>query len=286
VRAAIALVVVLASTPARGETVGVFVTGDDKLVEPVTSRVESYLRDHDRKVNEAPLSPDAVAAFGGCILLADDPCARSVIETRSNTNTTLVIVVETSGKDVVLTGRWFVKGNDPHVEHEVCNDCRRDAWHGIADRLMGTLVPVVAPPTGHLSVRSTPSGLGVVIDTTRVGNTPLEHDLVVGEHEVELRRGMRPVANRVVTIGEDATESLDITVPDERPPPPPPSRVGPLVAIGAGAVALGTGGYFLYYGLVGGRDDRQVYSYYEESPLIGGALATLGAVTLVTGIVL
>ena len=284
-RAAVALALVLATAPARAETIGVVVTGDDALAEPVTARVEAYLHDHGRKTSEAPLEPDAVNALASCVLLGDDACARGVVETRSRTNTTLVIVIDPSGRDLTLAGRWFVKGNDVHLERGACQDCRRDAWHGIADTIMDALVPVTPPATGHLTLRSTPPGLVVVIDTTHVGKTPLEHDLVVGEHEIELRRGTRPVANRTITIGDDTTTELDIPVVEPRPPPRR-SRAGAAVAIGLGAVALGAGGWFLYYGEIGGRDERLVYSYYEQAPLIGGALATIGAATLVTGIVL
>jgi hypothetical protein len=287
VRVAIALVVVLvAVAPARGETIGVVVTGDNDLDDAVSERAAAYLTGHQRKTNTEPLEADAVSALSNCFVLADDTCARAVVETRSRTNTTLVIVLEASGKDVAITGRWFVKGNDIHVERDACPDCRRDAWHAGIDRILAALVPTIPAETGHLVLTSSPPGFVVVIDTTRVGKTPLEHDLTVGEHEIELRRGTHPVANRTVTIAADNTTELDIPVTPELPPPPPQSRTGPAIAIGVGAVALAAGAWFLYYGEIGGKDDRLVYSYYEQAPLIGGALATLGAATMVTGIVL
>lgn len=53
-----------------------------------------------------------------------------------------------------------------------------------------------------------------------------------------------------------------------------PSRLGPSILLGAGIATIAAGGIFLYYGSIGGGDEKYIY---PDSTPVGIALAAVGA---------
>ncbi|HEY5926288.1 MAG TPA: hypothetical protein VIV11_31600 [Kofleriaceae bacterium] len=60
---------------------------------------------------------------------------------------------------------------------------------------------------------------------------------------------------------------------DSRPVGKRPSRLGPVIVIGAGVATIAAGGIFLYYGSLGGPDQKYIY---QESTPVGIALGAVG----------
>ena len=60
---------------------------------------------------------------------------------------------------------------------------------------------------------------------------------------------------------------------DSRPPVKRPSRLGPVVVIGSGVATIAAGGIFLYYGSLGGPDQKYIY---QDSTPVGIALGAVG----------
>lgn len=59
-----------------------------------------------------------------------------------------------------------------------------------------------------------------------------------------------------------------------------PSRIGPAIVLGAGVATLAAGGIFLYYGSIGGPDQKYVY---PDSTPVGIALGAVGVGATIGG---
>jgi hypothetical protein len=65
--------------------------------------------------------------------------------------------------------------------------------------------------------------------------------------------------------------------------PSPPSKVLPILLLGTGIAAMAAGGVFIYYGSIGGADQKYVY---PTSTPIGIALGAVGAGAAIGGVIL
>ncbi len=84
------------------------------------------------------------------------------------------------------------------------------------------------PPTGVLSVDSTPRGAQVLVNGRQVGTTPLDLTLNPGRYTLELRRSGYSPFRTTVVIQPGRTTRLSIALVSLAPPPPPVQPVQPV----------------------------------------------------------
>lgn len=231
-----------------GSNVGVVVTGDSSMQSQVRALVEGWLRAHGHAVVPAPLARDTTNKLIDCIVLEDTSCARKVVEAHATTAAVVFARVEvTAGpggaRDMVLTGYWFERGNEPVAEKRMCDRCSDTALVTAGDELMTALAGSKLKTVGQLHITSSPTGAHVVIDGADSGVTPLDVALAPGAHVVTVSADGHVDDARSVTIVQGKPTNLEITLP--LVPPPPPPRAGrsklPLVVIGAGGALLVAG---------------------------------------------
>lgn len=68
------------------------------------------------------------------------------------------------------------------------------------------------PIVGSITITSVPAMADIYIDGRRVGQTPMMSDLIIGEHNVELRREGCVTIREKVIIADGKTSNLDITL--------------------------------------------------------------------------
>jgi PEGA domain-containing protein len=279
-----------AGTARADGDVGVVVTGDVVMQPAVATHIEHWLKTHGHKIVVSPLSTDATNTIFNCLVLDDEKCARGVVEARSKANSLVFVRVEVpkkGAKDITFNLYWFVKGHEAIGERRVCEKCTEDSWHGIADSMMSALAGSSQSQLGHLKIDSEPQGMIVLLDNAQIGVTPLERDVPTGHHRIELTHAGRSVGARQVDV--TAGDSEDITIRAKLGGGEGGggggggSKTVPLILLGTGVAALGTGGILLYYGSLGGSDQKFIYP--DSTPYGIGALA-LGLGAAVGGAIL
>ena len=73
-------------------------------------------------------------------------------------------------------------------------------------------IPTPSPILGTLNVTSDPALADVYVDGKSAGRTPLMVDLIIGSHEVELRKGDLATKKQSVNIEEGKTADLNLTL--------------------------------------------------------------------------
>jgi hypothetical protein len=264
----VALALALAATTARADDeVGVVVTGDATLRGKVASHLRAWLSAHSHGLADSPLSSDAIDTIANCFVVGDPSCARGVVEARARASSVVYAHVELDKKgDVTLSAYWFVKGHEPIGERRVCERCEGNAWQGLVDTMMDVLASSSQVEHGHLKLSSDPPGMIVLIDHTNVGSTPLERDLPVGHHDIQLVHEGDTVGKRGVDIEADETVRVSIAAKLVRHG----SKVWPIVLIVAGGATLGT---------------QQKYIYPDSTTPIGIGITAVGLGATVGGIV-
>jgi hypothetical protein len=96
----------------------------------------------------------------------------------------------------------------------------------------------------------------VVFDNVEIGITPLDRDVPPGHHRVDLTHNGSHVGKRLVQIDANDTTNVLIKAKIEEAANP---RLAPTIVLTAGIVAIGVGGVLLYYGSLGGSDQKRVY---------------------------
>jgi len=164
-------------------------------------------------------------------------------------------------------------------------DCAKDP--GADELTEGAPVETApAPEPGRLKLRSTPEGVGVMLDGVKIGVTPIEHELAAGAHTIVLvSRGML-VGERKIEVG--AGEVVELTMPVEYPDrdarQPGPSRKAPVLLWVGGGVALAGSGVAFYLGRQGGPDHPEDKYIYTGATPIGYVLAGVGAASIGVGV--
>ena len=237
-------VILVSPARARADDVGVVITGEVTLQPQILSAVSDWLQKHEHGVAATALEPDAINALIDCFVIEDQACARKVIEERGKVATVLFVRVDSAAgpagtHDVSLTGYWFAKGQPTISEKRTCERCADAQLRGAADDLMATLSRSNTNESGHVKVTSTPPGATVTLDGKPAGATPLEADVVPGEHQLELSYGER-TAQRAVTVRRGQTTAVEVSLP--APPPPAPSHLVGNLVIGGGVALLVVGG--------------------------------------------
>ncbi|HTR54235.1 MAG TPA: PEGA domain-containing protein [Kofleriaceae bacterium] len=275
----VGLALVLAGSTARADEVGVVVTGDAKLRPKLALHVRHWLTEHGHDLAESPLSTDAIDTIANCFTVGDPACARGVVEARASATSVVYAHVEVNKKgDVALSAYWFVKGHEESGERRVCEACQGDAWRGLADTMLEALASSSSIEHGRLKLDSQPTGLIVFIDHIQVGSTPLERDLPVGQHQIQLVHDGATVGTRAVDIDADDTTKVTMQVTLAHR-----SKLWPIVLLVAGGATLGTGIGFIYAGENTGPSQK--YIYPDSTTPIGIGIAAVGLGATVGGIV-
>jgi hypothetical protein len=262
---------------ADGPKIGVIVVGDEALQPKVAAYLEHWLEKHDHLVVPEAMSADAITTVTNCLLVDDPKCARGVVELRAKSDAVLFARAELSkDKSFVLNAYWFAKGHEAIAERRACEHCTEDAWHAVADQVLDALTAQLVK-TGHLHVESEPTGLIVFFDNEQVGLTPLDRDVPVGHHRVDLLRDGHHVGRRNVEI--DANDTTEVHIKAKIESSERGSYTVPGIVLGSGIVALGAGSILLYYGSLGGSSQKFVYP--DSTPIgIGAIAAGVGATVI------
>lgn len=270
----IALALVAGLARADGPTIGVIVVGDPALQPRVAEYLEHWLDTHDHLIVPRAMSDDAILTVTNCLLVDDPKCARGVVELSAKSEAVLFVRAELSkDRSFVLSAYWFAKGHEAIAERRACEHCSEDEWHGVADQMLDALTAQLVK-TGHLHVDSEPTGSIVYFDNEQVGLTPLDRDVPVGHHRVDLMRAGRHVGRRNVEI--DANDTTEVHIKAKPESSQGGSYTVPGIVLGSGIVALGAGSILLYYGSLGGSSQKFVYP--DSTPIgIGAIAAGVGA---------
>lgn len=147
----------------------------------------------------------------------------------------------------------------------------------------------VQAPT--LTVNSKPSGAVVFVDGEAVGKTPLERQMLPGEHVVRVSRNGFVAEERQVTMVDGVAQSVDVQL--KRAPGNRRNIILGAVATGVGAALLGTGIGFL---AVNDKPQRNCApenmdadgdcAFVYKTAGTGAALAIPGAILATVGVML
>lgn len=270
------LAVLAASGSARAaDELGVVVTGDATFQPKVNVHVQGWLQKHGHGLLDAPLSPDAVNTLANCLVIDDQKCARAVFDARSSASSLIVVDVAVKAKHFVFRGYWFVKGTDPIAVKRSCPKCSADQWPDTVDELLAALTRSTHAVMGRIHVASEPPGIAVVLDRVEVGVTPLVRDVPAGSHHVDLVHQGRNVGARDVDV--DAGDAVEVSIKtDVVIDKTSPSNLGPWLLIGGGGGLAATGAVFLYFGSIGGPDEKHIYPGSTQAG-VGFVVVGLGA---------
>jgi hypothetical protein len=290
-RVVVVLLALLMSGVAYAKPIGVLVTGET-LKSITQSEAEQWLRTRGASVNTIPLPADAVNTLLNCFVLDDPKCMRSVIEARSTTDALISIRIEVTNKkrrEVRLTIDWFVKGSNPASARRNCDKCSETELRSTLDAMLESLSKTVPGFMGRLKVTSKPRGVTVLLDGKTIGITPIEIEVPVGDHKVQLAKDGRTGEIEPVSVNSESVTQVDLDVPTaplpSRPEPPPPqrsSRLVPGLLIGLGVAAVGSG-TALY--LTSEEPSGQTPTYRDTQNLGIGVAAGGGALVL-TGVII
>jgi len=175
----------------------------------------------------------------------------------------------------------------------MCSGCTKDVLPATLTALMVDLTKLVPAMTGKLRVTSTTDGMLALVDNEAIGTTPVEKDLLPGQHKVKVMREQQVLDERDVTITAGEVAKVAVVVPEKpKPPPPPPpkvivkkSRVVPILTIGAGVAAGVTGAIMIVNGGPSGVSrtytDLRTPGYFIAGAGLG--VAIFGAVLFIRG---
>ena len=81
-------------------------------------------------------------------------------------------------------------------------------------------LPTPTPILGSINIDSTPAMADVYVDGKLAGRTPLMQDIIIGKHEVVLRKGDLVSEKQSVNIVEGQMANLNLTLVKQEPPKP------------------------------------------------------------------
>jgi hypothetical protein len=266
----------LATTIAQADEVGIVVAGDEDRRDALASHLKSSLRKRGHEVVDQPMKADAIQNLADCLAIDDQNCARGVIEKRSATNGLVYAVVTPTGKRTASVQMyWFVRGHQGASERRGCEKCGEDALNEIADDMLATLAET-SEAKGRIMIRSHPEDLLALIDNEPAGQTPLQKDLPPGKHKVVITRGGENVGEQIVEI--EAGETSKVTLSAHTEDSKLPQKVGSIALITGGFALLVTAGVLISYGSKDGPAEMYVYDNATGIGLLCGGVGLLGVV--------
>lgn len=283
--AVVVLSLAAAAAPARADDgVGVVVTGEATMQPQLAAQLETWLKAHGHALVSAPLPPEAINTLIDCFVIEDQSCARRVVEKRAKSAVVFAQVSVTAGetaldRTVTLTAYWLDKGRDAIAERRQCERCTDVTLRKTADELMAALTGAGSGSgRGLLKVESTPSGADVLVDGKRVGITPFEQPLPLGDHRLVVQAPGRNPAARRISLKKGQPTAVEAVLA------PTPGRGLAYLTIGTG-VALAVAGGVLFALDEDVPADPMKPDYFDSAPA-GVAVAAGGAVVLGVGVFL
>ena len=132
----------------------------------------------------------------------------------SSENTDIYINGQSKGKapwkgDLASGVYTFEARKDGHRPSEISVDINPDQTGKKYE------IPAPKPIYGTIDVQSTPSA-DVYIDNVKIGQTPLEENVIIGSHQVSIRKEGYNNYNTTVTIAEGTTENIKATLQERK----------------------------------------------------------------------
>jgi hypothetical protein len=276
-----------------GTSVGVLVSGE-YLKGPTQQQAEKWLRARGQHVSTTPMPTDAVKTLLDCFVLDDPKCMRSIVDARATTDMLVSIRIDIASKkarEIRLTVDWFVKGHSPVSARRTCDKCTEEVLRTTVEAMLADLSRSAPGFMGKVKVTSTPAGITVLLDNSTIGVTPVEADVTVGEHKVQLARDGRTGEAKTVAITSEAVTEVNLDPPAAGPvegdvpvPPPPgrPSRLLPGLLIGLGVAAIGAG-TALY---LTSEEPTGQSRTYRDTKNLGIGVAAGGGALVITGVII
>jgi hypothetical protein len=268
-----------------GDDVGVVVTGEGTALAQLSAHVGSWLSRHGRALVSTPLPPAALDRLGECFAREQLDCAHSIVETEATASAVVYVRVraERAPHDLALTAYWIDKARPVITEQGGCRSCTSESLGIATDELMTRLLRAVMRSMGRVKLRSSPSGARITLDGEAIGVTPLDWELAPGKHTIRMEDGGREARTRTIVARADATEVVDIALASAANGPRDDGswrRVLPLVALGAGSVAVVAGA-----ALIAIDEDRSPSAplYIHNTQPAGIACAVAGGVVAAVG---
>jgi hypothetical protein len=254
------------------------------------------------------VAPAELAGASGGALDAcrDEACLQGVAAKTSTTHLVRPSVrLEESDYVIAIAIIDGASGRVVHEVSEVCELCGLSEALTLASTLAASLAPqLTAPPTGTVTVESTPAGAQVLVDGEPAGTTPLELTLAPGEHRIVIRHEGHVDDERSVTVEVGAASAVAAElrpvvvapiVEDERGRRDGLLRPLGWASLGVGIASLGAGiallaidGKPVEFTRCSGADvDVEGNCRFRHDTLAGGVVMTVvGVVGITAGAVL
>lgn len=290
------LVLLALASPAAAGTLGLVVAGDPAKQPVIETTLEPWLGNAGHEVRLGVLDKKEVDKIVDCFILTDQRCAEPTVAGAGVASLLFVMVevkrdTRTAKDEVKLTG-WLFSGDGKAIiaQSVYCRDCRNDTLGPTAEDLARALFSTADTGTGRLTVKTTPAGASVSVDSSPVGKTPIDHGLRAGRHVVDITLTGHKDVRRDIDVSKDKTVALEIELEkgSGRAGGGKPGK-GPLpyVAIAGGVALVGTGLAFYLMDQdceAGGPCDvPNTQATYRDTAPLGIGLAAGGAVLLGAG---
>jgi len=262
------LLLAMAAT-ARADSLGVVIEAPTGAGGPLRVRIESWAADQHHDLVAAPLSLDGAKTLANCIVVDDLKCASAVVDARGKADN--VVYVKVDATSTLLY--WFRKHHAAVRQKLACAPCS----DGLLEQMLGKLTGKSEVQTSTLKLDSRPTGRPVTIDGQPGGTTPVEQDLEIGSHEIEVHDGDQVVARRRIRL--EVGQPLELTLSAHAPVPETHAPRWPWYTMGAGTAVIATG-VILY---VTSESPTGAKPEYLNDRPIGTAIAIGGAGVVAVG---
>ncbi len=128
--------------------------------------------------------------------------------------------------DILLDGQQLARGSwsgrlaeRPEPYHVECQRARHKPATAYINVKRGeaqtVTLPAPTPITGIIGVITSPSGATIELDGKEVGTTPMNiPDVIIGRHQITLRRANHQTETRTVEVEEDQTTAVEVALSD------------------------------------------------------------------------
>ena len=229
----IVLLVLVRAATAYAETLGVVVEAPTGIGGPLRVRIEGWATDQKLEPVAAPLSLDGAKTLANCIVIDDLKCASAVVDARGKADNIVYALVDATTTSLF----WFRKGHAAVRRKLACSECSEE----LVASMLAKLMERSELTTTSLKVDSKPSGLAVVIDGQPAGTAPIEQEVEVGTHEVEVKDGDHVVARKRLRVEKGQPLEVTLSAHASVPYVERESSLWPWWVVSGGATLFGTG---------------------------------------------
>jgi hypothetical protein len=295
--AIVALSATAGASPAHAEAGAVLVVGkaSAKQRATVASAVRSAARSGGWELTETPLSDAEVATIVGCLRSPDVWSCVSPIAAPKAIQRLIVVRVDPDlaaeeSSTLVLTEQILLAGTAvPTADQRPCARCIDETLTRVTFDLTRGLTDEALAGTARtkITIRSSPPGAWITLDTNTVGLTDHTYTTFPGRHLVIVRRdGYETDSRKVdVTENQETVVAFDLQPKGKGKPSSGPTEhpyLKPGIVAGAGLLAIAAG---VIVQVTKDPPDTDVQPKYIPSTL-GIALMAGGSITTAVGVYL